>query len=60
VFKINTSVVFLGNQWVTAAAAGQPRNQDLFFWAKIEFDAESGHPRQVGWSDAMVLDDSGK
>ena len=60
VFKIinnsSETVVFLGNQWVTASSPGRPRNQDLFFWAALDFDVQTGNPKQVEWADAMVLD----
>jgi hypothetical protein len=30
--------VWLGNQWVSSAMPGAPRNHDLLYWAVIEFD----------------------
>ena len=39
------SVVFLGNQWVTAPGALRPRNQDLFFWSELRFDEKTGPSR---------------
>jgi hypothetical protein len=34
--------VWLGNQWVTSKAPGTPRNNDLLYWAVLQFNATGG------------------
>ena len=47
--------VWLGNQWVTSALSGAPRNHDLLFWAVLKFDT-AGMIEQLEWSDSANID----
>ena len=38
VFRVGGDLVYLGNQWVTSARPGGPRNNDLLAWYKIAVD----------------------
>lgn len=40
VFRVGGDLVYLGNQWVTSARPGGPRNNDLLSWYKLEFDSD--------------------
>lgn len=48
----NTQYLWLGNQWVSEV--GQPRNQNLLYWAVLEFDAQ-GAIQQLSWSDTTTI-----
>jgi Glycosyl hydrolases family 43 len=46
--------LWLGNQWVTAAGAGQPRDHDLLYWSVLRFDAD-GQIQHLVRQDAATL-----
>ena len=59
VFKVgNDQLIWIGNQWVTATEPGQPRNHDLIYWHKLEFDDESndGKIKQVEYSESINIE----
>ena len=46
--------LWVGNQWVTSTEAGAPRNNDLFFFAVLEF-ADDGNITQMQWAESATL-----
>lgn len=51
----STQYLWLGNQWVTSQAPGNPRNQDLLYWTVLDFDAK-GAIQQIAYADETVID----
>jgi hypothetical protein len=46
--------LWIGNQWVTSAQPGAPRDHDLLFFALLEF-SEDGNITQMHWADSAQL-----
>ncbi|EDQ88893.1 uncharacterized protein MONBRDRAFT_26063 [Monosiga brevicollis MX1] len=46
--------IFLGNQWVTAAEPGHPRNHDLLYWSQLSFTANNSI-EHLQWQDAATI-----
>jgi len=53
-FVAGGQVVWLGNQWVTSALPGRPRNHDLLYFAPLSFRA-NGTLDQLAWHDNVTL-----
>ena len=47
--------VWLGNQWVTSAMPGRPRNHDLLYFARLVFGS-NGTIEQLSWQDETHVD----
>ena len=51
-----SQIIILGNQWVTAPASARfARNQDLLYWALLEFDENTGIPRAIQHQDQTMI-----
>jgi beta-xylosidase len=50
-----TTFVWVGNQWVSSALPGHPRNHDLLYFAKLVFSA-NGTIGQLEWEDAATIE----
>jgi hypothetical protein len=44
--------LFLGNQWVSSTAPGNPRNNDLLYWSVLQFDA-AGKIMQIQYQESV-------
>ena len=51
----STSLVWVGNQWVSSALPGRPRNHDLLYFANLVFSTD-GTIRSLEWQDAASVD----
>ena len=54
VFKVGSTYVWMGNQWVTAAAPGHPRNHDLLYWWPLHF-TDDGNVTQFERADNVTV-----
>ncbi|KAJ9464983.1 glycosyl family 43 [Diplonema papillatum] len=54
VFEVNSSLVWMGNQWVTSQRPGNPRDNDLLYFTPLSFNGSG--LQQLQWQDQFSFD----